>query len=80
MVDQNFPEGEMRKVNITGRQDSVERASKMVDELISGEPGSAQAIIQKVHLPHSAPELTPSLRLIRLTFASQAPGVLHKAR
>lgn len=48
MVDQNFPEGEMRKVNITGRQDSVERASKMVDELISGEPGSAQAIIQKV--------------------------------
>ena len=43
----------MRKVNITGRQDSVERASKMVDELISGEPGSAQAIIQKVHSPLS---------------------------
>ena len=50
VVDQNFPEGEMRKVNITGRLDSVERASKMVEELISGEPGSAQAIIQKVIL------------------------------
>ena len=50
VVDQNFPEGEMRKVNITGRLDSVERASKMVEELITGEPGSAQAIIQKVRL------------------------------
>jgi hypothetical protein len=48
VVDQNYPEGEPRKVNISGRVDSVERASKMVEELITGEPGSAQAIIQKV--------------------------------
>ena len=29
----------------------MERASKMVDELINGEPGSAQAIIQRVDSP-----------------------------
>ena len=48
VVDQNFPEGHPRKVNISGRPEAVERASKMIDELINGEPGSAQAIIQKV--------------------------------
>ncbi|EIE27476.1 hypothetical protein COCSUDRAFT_64249 [Coccomyxa subellipsoidea C-169] len=49
VVDQNYPEGEPRRVNISGRPDAVERAVKMVSELISGEPGSAQSIIQKVH-------------------------------
>ena len=48
VVDQNFPEGHPRKVNISGRADAVERASRMVTELIQGEPGSATAIIQKV--------------------------------
>lgn len=48
VVDQNYPEGQPRRVNISGRQDAVERAVKMVQELISGEPGSAQSIIQKV--------------------------------
>ena len=48
VVDQNYPEGQPRRVNITGRQDAVDRAAKMVQELISGEPGSAQSIIQKV--------------------------------
>ncbi len=48
VVDQNFPEGQPRIVNIKGRSDAVERATKMVQELIQGEPGSAQAIIQKV--------------------------------
>lgn len=48
VVDQNFPEGQNRVVNIKGRTDAVERATKMVQELIQGEPGSAQAIIQKV--------------------------------
>ena len=48
MVDQNFPDGEPRKVNVSGRGDAVERATKMVEELINGEPGSAQSIIQKV--------------------------------
>lgn len=48
VVDQNFPEGQNRVVNIKGRTDAVERATKMVLELIQGEPGSAQAIIQKV--------------------------------
>ncbi|KAK9917735.1 hypothetical protein WJX75_007636 [Coccomyxa subellipsoidea] len=47
VVDQNYPEGEPRRVNISGRPDAVERAVKMVSELISGEPGSAQSIIQK---------------------------------
>ncbi|KAL0037800.1 hypothetical protein WJX77_012473 [Trebouxia sp. C0004] len=47
VVDQNFPEGHLRKVNISGRADAVERASRMVTELIQGEPGSATAIIQK---------------------------------
>eukprot|EP00884_Botryococcus_braunii_P023070 jgi/Botrbrau1/9447/Bobra.0252s0069.2 len=47
VVDQNFPEGQPRIVNIKGRTDAVERATKMVQELIQGEPGSAQAIIQK---------------------------------
>lgn len=47
VVDQNYPEGVPRKVIISGRPDSVERAVKMVTELIQGEPGSAQAIIQK---------------------------------
>jgi len=47
VVDQNFPDGVPRKVNISGRSDAVERAVKMVTELINGEPGSAQQIIQK---------------------------------
>ena len=53
VVDQNYPEGQPRRVNISGRQDAVDRAAKMVQELISGEPGSAQSIIQKVPLPAS---------------------------
>ena len=48
VVDQNFPEGQPRKVIVTGRQDGVMRATKMIQELINGEPGSAQSIIQKV--------------------------------
>ncbi|KAK9831540.1 hypothetical protein WJX81_007383 [Elliptochloris bilobata] len=47
VVDQNYPEGQPRRVNISGRPDAVERATKMVSELIAGEPGSAQSIIQK---------------------------------
>ena len=45
---QNFPEGEPRKVTITGKADSVARAAAMVEELIRGEPGSASAVVQKV--------------------------------
>ena len=45
---QDFPEGEPRQIKISGKPDAVERAVKMVQELIQGEPGSAQAIIQKV--------------------------------
>jgi len=47
VVDQNYPEGEERVINIKGAPDSAERAKKMCEELIKGEPGSAQAIIQK---------------------------------
>ena len=36
VVEQNFPEGVPRKVVITGRPDAVERAVKMVTELIQG--------------------------------------------
>ncbi len=60
VVDQNYPEGEPRRVNISGRPDAVERAVKMVSELISGEPGSAQSIIQKVHVRSFSPWLTTS--------------------
>ena len=45
---QDFPEGVARQISITGRPDAVQRAVSMVSELIQGEPGSAQAIIQKV--------------------------------
>ena len=48
VVDQNFPDGQPRKVIVSGRADAVDRAEKMIRELITGEPGSAQAIIQKV--------------------------------
>ena len=48
VVNQSFPDGVPRKVIITGRSEAVDRAAKMVTELIAGEPGSAQAIIQKV--------------------------------
>lgn len=47
VVNQDFPEGHDRVVNVTGRADSVERAVKMVTDLIQGSPGSAQAVIQK---------------------------------
>ncbi|CAD7697243.1 unnamed protein product [Ostreobium quekettii] len=47
VVDQNFPQGVPRKVKITGQPDAVDRAVKMVTELINGEPGSAQKVIQK---------------------------------
>lgn len=52
LVNQNFPEGHPREITISGRADAVERASKMVTELISGEPGSAQAVIQKVNMQY----------------------------
>jgi hypothetical protein len=48
MVDQNFPEGADRMVIIKGQRENVERAASMIKELITGEPGSASAIIAKV--------------------------------
>lgn len=47
VVDQNFPDGVDRKIHVSGRPDSVERACRMIRELIRGEPGGAQSIIQK---------------------------------
>lgn len=47
-MDQNFPEGVPRKIVIQGRAEACKRASTMITELINGEPGSAQAIIQRV--------------------------------
>ncbi|KAF6259844.1 hypothetical protein COO60DRAFT_964922 [Scenedesmus sp. NREL 46B-D3] len=48
LVDQNYPEGaDSRVVVIKGRPDSVQRATAMVKELISGEPGTASQIIAK---------------------------------
>jgi far upstream element-binding protein len=82
VVNQNFPDGEPRQVNISGRPEAVERAVNMVQELISGEPGSAQAIIQKVSpsrgVPavqvvcntHSAPAMPPG-------DVSNSSGVVH---
>jgi len=48
VVEQNFPEGVPRKVKISGKPDVVDLAVKMVTELISGEPGSAIGVINKV--------------------------------
>ena len=48
VVNQDFPEGVPRQIVVTGRADSVARAVSMIQELINGEPGSAQAVIQKV--------------------------------
>lgn len=48
VVDQNFPQGVPRKVKISGKPESVQKAVKMVTDLINGEPGSAQVVIQKV--------------------------------
>ena len=47
-VDQNYPEGAPRKIIIQGRPDACQKAAVMIRELINGEPGSAQAIIQRV--------------------------------
>lgn len=48
VVNQDFPEGVDRQITVSGRQDAVDRAARMIRELIAGEPGSAQNIIQKV--------------------------------
>jgi far upstream element-binding protein len=45
---QNFPPDHPRVVSITGKADCVDRAVRMVTDLINGEPGSAQQVIQKV--------------------------------
>lgn len=47
-VDQNFPEGHPRKIIISGAPEAARRASALINELIVGEAGSAQAIIQRV--------------------------------
>jgi far upstream element-binding protein len=57
VVDQDFPDGQDRVVSITGRADSVDRAVNMVQDLINGTPGSAQAVIQKVRTVVSTPRL-----------------------
>ncbi len=48
LVDQNFPDGVDRQVSVTGKAEGVDRAIKMIQELMKGEPGSASAIIAKV--------------------------------
>lgn len=47
MVNQDFPDGVDRQITVSGRQEAVDRAARMIRELIAGEPGSAQTIIQK---------------------------------
>jgi far upstream element-binding protein len=47
-VNQDFPPDHPREVIINGKSDACERAALMINELIHGEPGSAQAIIQRV--------------------------------
>lgn len=47
-VDQNYPEGVPRKVIIQGTGGACNRAQVMINELIQGDSGSAQAIIQRV--------------------------------
>lgn len=45
---QNFPPEVNREITISGKADCVDRAYRMVCDLISGDPGSAQQVIQKV--------------------------------
>jgi len=47
-VNQDFPPEVPRHVIITGKPEAVERAELMVNELIHGEPGSAQSVILRV--------------------------------
>ena len=55
VVEQNFPDGVPRQVKISGKPDIVGLAAKMVAELISGEPGSAIGVINKVNLHPCGP-------------------------
>lgn len=47
-VNQDFPPDHPREVIVNGRPEACEKAALMINELIHGEPGSAQAIIQRV--------------------------------
>jgi far upstream element-binding protein len=51
-VNQDFPPDQNRQVVIQGSDQSLERAVLMVNELIHGEPGSAQAVIQRICQAH----------------------------
>lgn len=53
---------------------AIERAMKMVQELISGEPGSAQAIIQKVRGCACRPRAAP---LYSTTILQYWPSYMH---
>ena len=55
-VNQDFPPEVPREVIISGKPDAVERAELMVQELIHGEPGSAQTVIQRVCQRHGIGE------------------------
>jgi len=45
---QNFPPDQNREITISGRAENVDRAYRMVTDLVNGDPGSAQQVIQKV--------------------------------
>nr|ADI46928.1 CRB1m [Volvox carteri f. nagariensis] len=47
LVNQDFPDGVPRQIVITGAQDAVQRATSMVSELIQGDQGNTQSIIQR---------------------------------
>ena len=52
-VNQDFPPDVPRQIIIQGPSDAIDRAVLMINELIHGEPGSAQAIIQRVCQAHN---------------------------
>ena len=64
IVDQDpsrFPDGAPRELKIIGRAQCVDRAKKMVNELMTAEAGvSAQSVIQKVRVPIACPIVCPS--------------------
>jgi far upstream element-binding protein len=51
-LNQDFPPDHPRQVLITGRPEACERAQLMVNELMHGAPGTAQACIQRVMAAH----------------------------
>ena len=48
ICNNHYPKGFPRQILVSGRINAVRRTANLVNEIINGEPGSEQAIIQRV--------------------------------